>query len=119
MDKNYTVKRYPAERDFYTFTERNSKGELIEFEISKIIPDNKCKNSIPNLWYKYGMTKSVLPSYWSLHTYISKTIDGCETCKMIYNPTVTGHKLNFEWVLEATEENKQKLIDEVYRLANI
>lgn len=27
-------------------------------------------------------------------------------------------KLNFEWLLEATEENRQKIIDEIYRRAN-
>lgn len=34
-----------------------------------------------------------------------------------YGGTKDG-KLNFEWLLEATEENRQKIIDEIYRRAN-
>ena len=39
-------------------------------------------------------------------------------CSGKYNPTTNDGKLNFEWLLEATEENQQKIIDEIYRRAN-
>lgn len=39
---------------------------------------------------------------------------------MLYNPQLKRmYEINFDWIFEATEENLQKLIDEVWRLFSI
>ena len=41
-----------------------------------------------------------------------------DLCNGPAGPTTKDGKLKFEWLLEATEENRQKIIDEIYRRAN-
>lgn len=38
---------------FYSFDEANEKGELIQFEITKITSNGR-KNNLINTWYKKG-----------------------------------------------------------------
>lgn len=121
MKKEYTVKERVNNRIwFYTFTDKNAKGETICFELSK------CENSggshaLPVLWKQHGYIDRILDTYWCLEVYATDT-EG--QCWGRYNPQ---HKLsddgkraviNFSWTFEATEENREKLIDEVYRLAS-
>lgn len=54
-------------------------------------------------------------TWWGVQTYVT---DRQGRCSGKYNPTTKDGKLNFEWLLEATEENRQKIIDEIYRRAN-
>lgn len=105
-----------ATREFYTFTEPNLKGEVVQFYICKVEFNVKNKNSLPHIWYKAGMTDKILPSYWAIQVYVTNKDN---LCYGRYNPTINRDecKLNFEWVLEATEENKQKLIDKITELS--
>lgn len=109
---NYTVEKIAEDRKWYKFTNINAKGEKIIIEIMKITCDLKNKNSIMNLWKKNGYIENVLPSYWSLTVYVEDSEGSCFGC---YNPTIINGKINFEWLLEATGDNKQKLINEVYK----
>ena len=118
---NYTIEQMAEKRWFYTFTNTNKKSESLIIELSKC-EDSSYKNSLPKLWYKNGYTDKVLESYWSIQTYV-KDSEGQSYGR--YNPQ---HKLsedtkrsviNFDWMLEATEENKEKLIDEVYRIFSV
>lgn len=122
MKKEYTIEQMAETRWFYNFTEPNAKGETLTIELNRC-DDPDCKNSIPKLWKEYGYTDKVLESYWSIRTYVRDTEGDCygrynPQIKMELNPeTGNSHSvINFEWTLEATEENKQKLLDEVYRL---
>lgn len=66
-------------------------------------------NSIPQLWYKYGYTNKVLNEYIFIKTYCTDK-DG--HCTGNYNPQTIGiNKINFDYMLESTEENLNKLID--------
>ena len=102
------------------FSELNSKGERITYLLTKTVPDNNSSNSLPRLWVKKGITKHLYKSYWNLYVFVH-TPDG--KCYDKYNPTYKsrkdgkGQELNFEWVLEATNENKEKLLDELERRA--
>lgn len=118
MREKFTVKQMAENRSFYYCTEKNEKGEKLTVELVKIIDDLKDRKSFMNLWKKEGYIKEVLPSRWSIHTYVDDS-DG--NCRGAYNPM---HKLsddgkryviNFEWMFEATEENKEKLLEEVYK----
>lgn len=115
MKKSYTVEKLNKEGTnlFYTFDERTPKGELLQVGFWKVVNDHK--GHLINLWYKKGWLKEPVKSYWSIDVYVT---DQKGECHDRYNPTVTkDHKVNFDWVIEATEENKEKLLDEIVRLA--
>ena len=118
MKKEYTIEQMAPMRWFYTFTEPNAKGEKLVIELIKC--DNLGgKDALPVLWKKHGYTDKVLETYWSIHTYIE---DAEGRGWKAYNPqskrSEDGKRseINFNWMFEATEENKEKLLDEVYRL---
>ena len=85
---NNIMNRYECE-----FT--NNKGEKILLWINKTKHDRKAKRGLMNLWIKAGYMKKFIPQI-----------------------TADGRKINFEWMIEATPENLQKIISEVERRAN-
>ena len=96
----------------------NAKKETMVIEIVH------CKNpggnkSLPYLWYKNGWTDKVMETYISCHTYVR---DSEGNCFGIYDPTVKlsndrkRNVINFDWLLEDTEENRKKIIEECIRL---
>lgn len=117
MKKEYTIEQMAETRWFYTFTDTNAKGEKIIIELSKCEDWKENKKSLPKLWKKYGYINRVLETYWSIQTYVKDT-EGNSFER--YNPQRKSENgravINFDWMFEATEGNKNKLIDEVYRL---
>lgn len=123
MKKEYTVEQVADTIWIYTFTEANKKGETLTIELSKNEDDPNWKNSLPKLWKEHGYVNRILQTYWGISTYVRDTEGACYGG---YNPQVkvelnleTGNShpaINFDWMFEATEGNKQKLLDEVYRL---
>lgn len=120
MKKEFTIEQMAETRWFYTFTETNTKGEKIVVELSKCT-NSGGKNALPVLWKQHGFINRVLETYWCIETYATDT-EGM--CYGRYNPqsklSEDGKRavINFDWMFEATEENEEKLIDEVYRLAS-
>ncbi|MBZ9622879.1 hypothetical protein G9F71_008435 [Clostridium sp. FP2] len=120
MKKEYTIEQMAESRWFYTFTDTNEKGEKIIIELDKC-EDSSLKNSLPKLWKQNGYVDRVLETYWSIQTYVKDT-EGNSFGR--YNPQHKlredgkGEVIDFEWMFEATEENKEKLNDEVHRLAS-
>lgn len=118
MRKEYTIEQMAETRWFYTFTESNAKGETLIIELSKCT-NSGGNNALPVLWKKHGHIDRVLETYWSIETYVRDTEGNCYGR---YNPqtklTEDGKRqvINFDWMFEATEENKQKLIDEVFKI---
>lgn len=123
----YITEKRTESTEFITFKELNWLGELIQIEITKCTPDIKSKNSLPRLWKKHGFIDRVLESYWSVTVYVT---DRQGNCWGRYNPQTklfTRYEkdkcvecrpvINFDWMFEATEENKQKIINEVIRRA--
>lgn len=119
MKKNYIIEQIAESRWFYKFTEANEKGEKLIIELARCEDDSSYKKSLPKLWKKNGCIDRVLETYWSIQTYVTDTEGNC--CGK-YNPQekLSDDKqrriINFNWMSEATEENKGKLINEVYRL---
>ena len=122
MKKDYTIEQTAETVWFYTFTDKNGKGEKIIIELSKCEDWKESKKSLPKLWYKGGYIDRVLETYWCIQTYVKDT-EGNSFGR--YNPQnkLSEDKkrmvINFDWMVEATEENKEKLINEVYRLASV
>lgn len=117
MNKEYTIEQMADTRWFYTFTEVNGKGEKIIIELSKCEDWKENKNSLSKLWEKGGYIDRVLETYWSIQTYVEDT-EGNSYGR--YNPQTKREDgksvINFDWMSEATEENKEKLINKVYKL---
>ena len=121
MKKEFTIEQISDSKWLYRFTEPNKIGEIVSFELIENINFNS-KNSMPNIWYKKGYTKKLLNTFWGIETFVKDTEGNCWGK---YNPQEKRSEdgkvgiINFDWMLEATEENKQKLIDEVFRLSNV
>lgn len=110
----YTIEKMNQKgtREFYYFNDRNSKGERIEIEFVKIENDNN--RHLINLWYEKGFIKEKLENYWQVAVYV---YDKEGNCYRKYNPQILPHgtKINFDWVLEATEENKERILNEIIK----
>lgn len=129
MNHNLIIEQRSKNSALYTFADLNARGEKIQFELSRCGDGlENCKNSLPYLWKKNGYINRVLPNYWCVSVYATENNGNCWGW---YNPqTLECEKLaksrkiverrniiNFNYMLEATEENKQKLIDEIYKRA--
>ena len=97
---------------------KNEKDETMLIEISH------CKNpggkhSLPHLWYKNGWLPRVFDTYLCCQTYIT---DSEGNCFGKYNPTIKlsddgkRNVINFDWMMEDTPENMQKIINACIRL---
>lgn len=115
---NYTVEKVNGNITLIKITEPNTKGEMLVIELVECT--NPCgKNSLPYLWKKHGYTDRVLETYLSIHTHCT---DSENNCYHRYNPQIKlsedgkRNVINFDWMFENTEENKEKLINECIRL---
>lgn len=110
----YTIEKMNQKgtREFYYFNDRNSKGERIEIEFVKIENDNN--RHLINLWYEKGFIKENLENYWQVAVYV---YDKEGNCYGKYNPQILPHgtKINFDWILEATKENKERILNEIIK----
>lgn len=119
--RKYTVEKFGKSRELVTFEELNAKGEKIQLELVRC-ENSGGSNSLPALWKKAGHIDRVLETWWSIDVYATED-EGEGACWGLYNPQEKEaedrkrHVINFDWMLEATEENRQKLIEEVERLA--
>ena len=101
------------------FIEKNNLNEYLILQINEVYPP-KCKNSLPNLWKKYGFTDKILDNYYILDV-CAFDENGYEYHK--YNPqiakkSVGNRSINFDYMLEVSEANMYKLIECVYNLFN-
>ena len=96
----------------------NNKNEEILIWATKTEHDRNFRNGLMNLWVKHGYLKKFISSTWHLELFVR---DNEGNCWNKYNPQIIPgqHKINFNWMLEATEENLIKLINETKLLANI
>lgn len=114
----YTIEKGNGNLTWIHVTKPNSKKETLIIELSECTNPGG-KNSLPYLWYKAGYTNKVLNTYLSIHTYCR---DSEGNCYGRYNPQTKRsddgkrNVINFNWMFENTEENKQKLIKECIRL---
>lgn len=114
----YTIEKGNGSLTWIYITEPNRKEETLTIELSEC-KNPGGKNALPYLWYKAGYTDKILDTYLCIHTYCT---DSEGNCYGRYNPQTKrsddGERnvINFDWMFENTEENKQKLINEVIRL---
>lgn len=105
----------------YTFNGLTPRGESVIVDMTACYPDNSSRNSLPNYWYRHGLTETVLDSYWIADVYVTLP-DG--RCVRKYDPTATFDQqkhqaiINFEWLLPATNKDCFEILDEIIRRAN-
>lgn len=94
------------------FNKPNSKGETLYVEIQRC--EGHGPRSLPHLWFKNGFTDKEINKYLICSNEVFNKAG--EFYRRGYNPQSSeNHQINFEWLLEDTDENVQKLIDEVAR----
>lgn len=103
---------------FFTFEEKNGKGESITVEMTRS-ESTGGKGSLPYLWHKNGHTPHVLKTWWNVTVYVTRP-DG--VCYGGYNPQTiykVGQRptIDFNYMFESTEENAVKLFDEIIKRA--
>ena len=111
---NYNAVQETETKTFYHFNGKNRRGEELTVEICEVYPDNKDRRSLPNLWQKHGYTKKRLESYFCVTTWATNKRGYCYSK---YNPQteIGANKINFDWMLEVTEQNRERLLQEIYR----
>lgn len=117
------MKEYTVEKQEYSNTTwinvigENDKKERLVISICECTNPGG-QNSLPALWYKHGRTNKILETYLSVDAYVYDSENQCWGC---YNPQIKRSEdgrrsvIDFDWMLENTEENKQKLISECIR----
>lgn len=107
----------PGRRMLRTFdrTSRERESVVAEFTLAE---NPHSRRSLPKLWYLQGRTDRELDSWWAVQVYAT---DEHGQCLSKYNPTVKpggyGETLDFDWILEATDENMELISSEIERRA--
>ena len=119
---------YPVvTRHWFYSPKPNANGETMTIEINAVSHDLKNKRSLMNLWVKEGWLKAPIETFWSVTTYVE---DAKGNCRGAYNPQHYDYKkrdgkgrvvfsnmrIEFAWILPATEENLTKVVEECERM---
>ncbi len=113
MKKDYNIEKMSDCRWLYKFKDKTKEGETLIVEVSKVT-NPRVKNSLTELWYKNKYTNKILDNFWCITVFAE---DGNRSYRK-YNPTIKEDgKINFDWILEATEENLNLILNEITRLA--
>lgn len=114
------------------FNDPTPKGERLLVEIAICSADPKDKQCLPYVAKKLGWSDKLLSTWWGVQTYITDA-EGNQWGDL-YNPTITREVYeylgdgmepetryrsvqDFDWWLEATEDNAKKILEEIERRA--
>lgn len=100
-------------RTRYTFKNTNNLGEKIIVELSRC---GENSHSLLDIWKGKGYINKDLENYICIEVV---AIDKNEIERAKYNPQVKNGKIIFEWVLEDTKYNRQKILSKIAKLAKI
>lgn len=114
MKNHGEVEQMAPARWFVNFG-NNKLNENILVEVS-ICENDGSKYALPKLWKKNGWMDHELKTWIHLMVYVT---DPSGLCHGKYNPTEKGGKINFDWMLEVTPENLEKLLCEVESRAGL
>lgn len=98
----------------------NKRGESVELWITSIKADKEYKNDLMNLWVKNNYC-NFIERRLDIETFATDVKGNCYNW---YNPSIKMSEdkkrlvINFDWILEDNESNRNKIIAEVVRLSN-
>lgn len=108
---------------WYNYNGKNRKGETLVVSLSPVVDEGD--NNIMKIWREKGYIPKTQMSWWALSVYVYDE-KGCwgkydpqtEYYIIIHNGNIVRSypQINFNWALEANEENRVKLLNEVERL---
>ncbi len=112
--KNPKIKNIKTMAPKRFFVDVETLREDKEFCIEVYFCESNGNGSLPELWYKAGYTDKILNRYICISTYCT---DEKGNCVGHFNPQTNNQsKINFDYMLESTEENLNKLIDASVRM---
>lgn len=140
-NSKYTVEQLSPSRWFIRF--RTDKGQNLTVELGRIeTPEKLTKSDLMYMWVKNKRLPAPLPTWWDVKVYAYDSEGYCyhwfnpqvkeiteqhtETVYPAFNwqkpekvtKTTRRCVINFNWVIEATEQNAKKILDEVEKMAN-
>ena len=104
---------------YWEYPERNKKGERLVIEVNSCY-NVKSPNCLPVLWYKNGWTDRLILNYWSIRHYVYDKDGNCFGKYDFVKKSWDGRRyvIDFDWVMENTIENLEKIIAESVRRFN-
>lgn len=104
---------------YWEYPELNGKGERLVLEV------NACYNvesphSLPVLWFKNGWTDRLILDYWSVRPFVYDKDGNCYSGYDFTKTSEDGQRrvIDFDWILEVTAENLEKMVKEILRRFN-
>lgn len=95
----------------YEFKDKLQQKVIVVLSMNFCNPNDKYDNMYR--WVQQGYIKEPLYSFWGVNVYV----EGKEKTYGDYNPTLKQGKINFNFILEATEVNKVLLLNKIYDLS--
>jgi hypothetical protein len=120
VEKHIVTSSYDGDRfmnGFWEYPKHNSLGENLGVEVHCCYNTQKDKKSLPMLWYKGGRTTKPIYNYLSIETEVTQPNGECFRKYEFVKKSADGKRweIDFDWLLEQSSENLEKLIKELLR----
>lgn len=131
MDKftKHTEYRSTDKNMWLDCTDINEKGETLLVNIHQCEMDFDHKYGLGYLWKREGRIDGSFKTWWNIDCYVYRNVDGWNTCHGGYNPQEMTYRskpdrdghvcirpvIDFDWMLEDTNENLERILNEIYR----
>lgn len=104
----------------------NERGETALIDIHTCEMDFSHTYGLGYMWKRDGRIDGSFSTWWHIDTYVYDTKGNCfgaynpQEMTYLSKPDKTGHQqmrpvIDFNWLLEATEENLERILNEIYR----
>ena len=104
---------------YWDYPSKNKKGESLTLEVMACY-NEKSPHCLPVIWHKNGWTDRLILNYWSIHTYVHDAEGSCWKKYDLTKLSEDGKRrvIDFDWLLENTIENLEKMVAEILRRFN-
>lgn len=107
-------------------TDTNEQGETMLVEIHTCEMDFEHRYGNGYVWKMNGRVDGSFSTWWHIDTYVYQPNGQCfgrynpQEMTYLSKPDRAGHRqmrpvIDFDWLLEATDENLERILDEIYR----
>lgn len=104
---------------YFEYPKENKKGEKIVVEVNCCYNENT-PHSLPVIWFKNGWTKKLILNYIDVRSYVYDKDGNCSGMYDFVKLSEDGKRrvIDFDWVLEQTTDNLEKMVREMLRKFN-